>query len=314
MSSTANVQKKFVKTDLKIPSKIPGWNLDAWRYLPTAAGSQGSIGVPVIVMAHGVSSDKSMGLAEYAEEFASLGYGVVVFDYRRWGASDGKPRHVVYVSEQLEDYRTVIKFCRQQPEFDPQRVILWGTSFAGGHVVTLASERELNLSAVVAQCPYLGHAPIPPMSWGFVKTVMKGVLDVLKQAVGLGPVYMPAAARPGGVGLMTTPGSYEGLFGIAGQEGTYPNEVNASTLFEFPFYNPNATAGKIACPVKLIAPKEDNLCPYDRVEELARLSAHVEVYDLPGGHFELYPGMPHYEQALAVMKEFVLKHVPPTGS
>ncbi len=97
-----------------------------------------------------------MGLEEYAGEFAALGYGVVVFDYRRWGTSgkpharlsvqpsilgqsmlslvqfaDGTPRHVVYVSEQLEDYRTVVKFCRQQPEFDPQRVILWGSSFAG---------------------------------------------------------------------------------------------------------------------------------------------------------------------------------------
>ena len=57
--------------------------------------------------------------------------------------TDGLPRHVVYVSEQLEDYRTVIKFCRQQPEFDPQRVILWGTSFAGGHVAALAAEVRL---------------------------------------------------------------------------------------------------------------------------------------------------------------------------
>jgi hypothetical protein len=28
-----------------------------------------------------------MGLAKYAEEFASAGYACLVFDYRRWGAS-----------------------------------------------------------------------------------------------------------------------------------------------------------------------------------------------------------------------------------
>lgn len=28
-----------------------------------------------------------MGLKQYAEEFVKLGYAVVVFDYRRWGAS-----------------------------------------------------------------------------------------------------------------------------------------------------------------------------------------------------------------------------------
>ena len=37
--------------------------------------------------AHGISANKLMGLAEYAAEFASLGYAVVVFDYRRWGSS-----------------------------------------------------------------------------------------------------------------------------------------------------------------------------------------------------------------------------------
>ena len=85
----------------------------------------------------------------------------------------------------------------------------------------------------------------------------------------------------------------------------------------------------------MIAPKEDNLCPYNQVKELARLSSQVEVYELPCGesrmlecyvtqifssnpqmlcrlgHFELYPGMSHYEEALAAMKEFLLKRVPP---
>lgn len=43
----------------------------------------------------------------------------------------GTPRHIIYVSEQLDDYRAVIKHCRQQSEIDPQKVILWGTSFSG---------------------------------------------------------------------------------------------------------------------------------------------------------------------------------------
>ena len=45
--------------------------------------------------------------------------------------SDGTPRHVLLVKEQLEDYRTVIEYVRAQPEFDAKRVILWGSSFSG---------------------------------------------------------------------------------------------------------------------------------------------------------------------------------------
>lgn len=48
--------------------------------------------------------------------------------------SDGSPRNALFVSEQLDDYRTVIKYCRQQNGiFDPQRVILWGFSFSGDY-------------------------------------------------------------------------------------------------------------------------------------------------------------------------------------
>lgn len=75
-------------------------------------------------------------------------------------------------------------------------------------------QKNLNVSAVVSQCPYLGNSPLPPFNKGFVKSVFRAVLDVLQQAVGLSPKYMPAVARPGEVGLMTAPGNYEGMMGI----------------------------------------------------------------------------------------------------
>lgn len=107
----------------------------------------------MICRAHGLGCNKLMGLSTYAENFVKAGYACLVFDYRHWGASgewhfesycfrfasgspgdgrkDGFPRDVIVVKNQLEDYRTVIKYARQQPEFDPQRVIVWGSSFSG---------------------------------------------------------------------------------------------------------------------------------------------------------------------------------------
>jgi acetyl esterase/lipase len=72
-----------------------------------------------------------MALAPYARAFAARGAAALVFDYRRWGQSDGAPRNVLYVTEQLEDYRTALAWARAQPGVDPARVVVWGTSFAG---------------------------------------------------------------------------------------------------------------------------------------------------------------------------------------
>lgn len=46
---------------------------------------------------------------------------------------DGTPRNVANIKGQLEDYRTVIKYARQQHELDAQRVIVFGTSFSGNY-------------------------------------------------------------------------------------------------------------------------------------------------------------------------------------
>lgn len=47
-----------------------------------------------------------------------------------WNWPDGTPRHVFNVKDQLEDYRTVIKYVRQQPKSDAQKVILFGVATA----------------------------------------------------------------------------------------------------------------------------------------------------------------------------------------
>ncbi|EMD31306.1 hypothetical protein CERSUDRAFT_100500 [Gelatoporia subvermispora B] len=220
-----------------------------------------------------------MSLAPYAEAFANLGYASVVFDYRRWGGSDGEPRHAVYVTEQLDDYKAVIKFCRQQPEFDPNRVILWGTSFSGGHVVTLASETHLNIVAVISQCPYLGFQPPAPLSFVMLKTFAYALVDALRQAVSLSPLYIPATSAPGTVGVLTAPGSVEGMHRLG---GPYNNELTASSVLEFVAYAPHAHADLIRCPVLLVGVVEDNICDFRGVEEVSGKSPKAQVIRVEG--------------------------------
>lgn len=93
---------------------------------------------PVVVMGHGFGGVRALRLYAYAERFADAGYVVVVFDYRGFGESDGAPRQVLDVGMQLQDWRAALKFARGLPGADAQRVVAWGTSFGGGHVITLA--------------------------------------------------------------------------------------------------------------------------------------------------------------------------------
>lgn len=159
------------------------------------------------------------------------------------------------IPEQLEDWRTVVAYCKQQAEFDKDRVVLWGTSFSGeqsrrkayctvadlelssrigGHVVTLAGEvrfspsrfqgnvihldglqKSLGIHAGIAQCPYLGAAAHLPFDWVFVKTFVHGLVDALMQSMGYGPHYIPVCAPKGEVAVINMPNNWEGFKAIA---------------------------------------------------------------------------------------------------
>lgn len=47
--------------------------------------------VPCVVMGHGGSGTKRLGLPKYAERFAAAGLAVLAFDYRGFGASAANP-------------------------------------------------------------------------------------------------------------------------------------------------------------------------------------------------------------------------------
>ena len=64
-----------------------GTALRGWLYLPEGATRR----CPAVVMAHGFSALKEMGLDDYAEVFAAAGLACLVYDQRNFGASDGTP-------------------------------------------------------------------------------------------------------------------------------------------------------------------------------------------------------------------------------
>jgi fermentation-respiration switch protein FrsA (DUF1100 family) len=137
----------FERTELTFDSG--GVDCAAYLYRPTAAGE-----VPCVVMAHGFAATRDDGLPAYAQRFAEAGLAVLLFDYRHFGTSGGgEPRQLVDVGHQHEDYHAAIRCARHLDGADPDRIVLWGSSFSGGHVIAVAAG-DSRVAAVISQVPY----------------------------------------------------------------------------------------------------------------------------------------------------------------
>src|SRR5690348_4506805 len=124
----------------------------AWYLSASTDALAGPHGRPCVVMAHGFGGTRDTGLLDYAEGFAAAGLDVLLFDYRGFGGSAGTPRQRVSYRRQRNDYRAAIAAARALPGIDPERIVLWGTSYSGGHVVPVAVA-DGKIAAIISLTP-----------------------------------------------------------------------------------------------------------------------------------------------------------------
>jgi dipeptidyl aminopeptidase/acylaminoacyl peptidase len=127
----------------------------AWLCPPESEVLRNERGNPALVIAHGTSGVRKQ-LEHYIPRFTTAGMHVLLFDYRHFGDSDGEPRQLLSVRRQLQDYAAALDFIRKVPGVDSDRVALWGSSLAGGHVVE-AAVRDGHVAAVISQAPALDN-------------------------------------------------------------------------------------------------------------------------------------------------------------
>lgn len=184
-------------------------------------------------MAHGLGGTKTMRLDDYAARFAIAGYACLVFDYRHFGASDGVPRQLLSVRRQLADWAAAIAYARSLPEIDADRVVVWGTSFGGGHALTMAS-RDHRIVAAIAQCPFTdGLASALTVDRGTsMRVTAYAIRDRIGAALGFEPLYLPTAARPGTPSFMSAPDALPGLIAISARSDDAENRLTARSAID----------------------------------------------------------------------------------
>lgn len=135
-----------------------GERLDAW-FVPSPQ-SRGTV-----LFLHGNAGNLSHRMDSIAM-FHRLGYNVLIFDYRGYGRSTGKPSEAGL----YQDAQTAWEHLTRQRGIPPGRIILFGESLGGAMAAWLAAHEKpgaLVLSSVLISAPALAADLYPwlPARW-----------------------------------------------------------------------------------------------------------------------------------------------------
>lgn len=279
-----------------------GLRCAATLYLPQAGGRH-----PLVVMAHGFAGTQQACLPAFAEVFAAAGMAVMIFDYRHFGASEGQPRLLLDIGRQLDDWRAAVAHARGLAQVDAQRIALWGTSFSGGHVLTLAAEMP-DLRAVVAQVAFTDGLAQLGDPVHALRLSARGLLDAGKALLGLAPVTIGVVGKPGALAAMTSPDAEPGYLRMVEGLVDWRNEVAARIVLTLPLYRPIAGVARIQAPVLFVIAEDDAVTPTKPAYKAAARTPKAEVLTVPGGHFDPYVA-PLFERIAAAESAFLRKHL-----
>lgn len=134
-----------IKQEVEFLSK--GVKIRGDLVLPEGAGP-----FPLLVMGGGWCYVKEIVMPHYAKAIVDKGVAVLMFDYRCMGASEGLPRQHIDPAAQVEDYKSAITFAETLPQVDPNRIGVWGISYAGGHVLIVGAT-DPRVKCVISNIP-----------------------------------------------------------------------------------------------------------------------------------------------------------------
>jgi uncharacterized protein len=257
----------------------------AWLYRPPRAHGA-SAPTACVVMAHGFSLTRHDRLPAYAERLAEAGIAVLVFDHRYLGDSGGEPRQRFRKRDQLQDWRSAVSFARALDGVDAERIVLWGFSFSGGHVVQTAVA-DGRIAAALVLCPMvdgLARALATPPA-------LSAWLTPRALADQLGRHNLVAVtAQPGGRAAMTLPGEADGFAASVPDGSPWRNEISPGVFLTVAMHRPLAKARDLRAPLWVGLGEQDVSVSERSVERLAQRAPDSELHRYPYDHFGAFLG------------------------
>jgi alpha-beta hydrolase superfamily lysophospholipase len=268
----------------------------AWLYQPAG----GESGIPVVVIAHGLSGTRRDRLGAFAERFAAAGFAALVFDHRGFGDSGGEP-DLFDPRRQLADWAAAIAFARSLPGVDPERVATFGSSMGGGNALAAAAA-DPRVAAAISQVPFLdivrqAHRSSPRVTARTLRAAIRGD-------------HLPAVGQPDEAALINAPGGEEGWRRVVsiGEDSRWRNRVSSRWLLGRPF-RPARHATKLHCPWLVCVGEADRVARPGPAIAAARRAPKGELRTYPGvDHFDIYDG-PAHEALVADQLDFLRRHL-----
>jgi uncharacterized protein len=298
------------RRDVSFPSH--GDVCAAWHLIGEGDAFAGEHGRPCVVMAHGIGGTRDSSLLGFAEAFAAAGLDVLLFDYRCFGDSTGEPRQLGSPQRHREDYVEAVEFARGLGGVDPDRIVLWGTSWSGGHVAYVGAY-DPRIAAVISQTPDLdGLRTLREISryasWAqLLRLTWEGLKDLAEAARGRPPHLIPIVAPPGQVAAMASPDAYDGYHAIAGP--TWRNEISARAAIAENRNRPITRIDQLRCPILVQIADRDTVAPPSQARAAAwQAKGRVEVREYPCEHFDIYLG-DWRDRSIADQLHFLRRHL-----
>ncbi|RKP47187.1 alpha/beta fold hydrolase [Pararobbsia silviterrae] len=265
---------------------------------------------PVIVMAHGFGAPRAAGLLAFAERFVAEGYAAYVFDYRNFGDSDGEPRHWVSPRRHLQDWSAAVAHVRSLSQIDAARIVLWGTSFSGGHVIrTAAFDREIR--AVVAQVPHVsGLVSLMRTPIGLsLRMTLAAMRDIVGSVFGK-PHYSPIVGQPGELAALTGDDASHGYVRLLPAGMPWDNRMLSRVFLEVPLYSPIRHARRVSAPTLIVAGRRDTITPAHAARRAAQRMRNGEFHLVDGNHFQMHLHDEHaFATNIAIQIDFLRRHL-----
>ena len=277
-------------SDVKASALKSTFLVDGVTCAATLLLPEGNVETPLsaILMVGGWGGIQEALTSSFANRFVAAGYAVMEFDYPGWGLSGGWPRQDINPWRRVKTANAALAHLKSQPQVNARQIVLWGTSFGGGHVVDLVAQHP-DLRGAIIQVPMLDGLQavrsVPLLQ--SIKFLGYGVADWLKPGA---RIHIPTVAPKGEFGSMDRDEAWNALqMGLEAHVGKkYDNRVTARSVLTMGFYRPWTQLKKVKVPMLIMGATRDTVAPFV-AEKISRVNNPlIEVIEMDVDHFDPY--------------------------